>query len=168
MLKKSIAVVALATLAACGDGDSDSPTRSTPPATFTSMQGLWTSSQMWLTQFNRTHDNFNGSYTCPGNLTINHDPASSTFSGFAVVAAPCPPLSFDLTGSIDASRGVRITMRGPRPGAGSCPQFPSSTYTGSYVGNTLSIRASATVLCPGPGDGEHTFNIILTANKSVS
>ncbi len=161
-------IAALMSLAACG-GDSESPTTpSQPSASYPSMQGLWTNSQMWLTQFNRTRDNFNGSYTCPGQLTITHDTSRPGFSGFAVVSQPCPPLSFDLTGTISADRAVRITMAGPRPGAGSCPQFPSSTYTGSLVGSTLSLRAGATVACPGELEGEYTFSIIVTAYKSAS
>jgi hypothetical protein len=165
-LRKSAAALALLLpLAACG-GDDSSPTRGTTTPTYVSMQGLW--SGTWLTQYNRTRDNYNGDYSCPGQLTINHDPSRASFTGFAVVSEPCPPLSFDLTGSIDASKGVRVQMAGPRPGSGTCPQFPVSTYTGSLVGNTLSLRANATVNCPGEFEGEYTFNIILTAYKSAS
>ena len=169
MLRISIAIAALTALAACG-GDSEpvitTPTKTT--ASYPSLQGLWTGSQMWLTQFNRTRDNYNGSYACPGQLTITHDTSRSSFSGFAVVSQPCPPLSFDLTGTIDAARAVHVTTAGPRPGDGTCPQFPVSTYTGSLVGNTLSLRAAAAVNCPGALEGQYTFNIILTAYKSAS
>lgn len=166
MLKKTMAALALLAAMACG---SDGPTESTPPppVNYPSLGGLFTGSQMWLTQFNRTRDGYNGSYTCPGNLTITHETNSPTFSGFAVVAAPCPPVSFDLSGTVDAAGGVRVTTRGPRPGAGTCPQLPVSTYTGTFVRNTLSLRTSANVVCPGDLEGEYTFNIIVTAFKST-
>jgi hypothetical protein len=168
VLRKKVAttLAVLLPLVACG-GDSESPTGATgTPASYTSMAGLWNGT--WLTQYNRTRDNYNGSYQCPGQLTITHDATKASFSGFAVVSAPCPPLSFNLTGSIDANKAVRITMAGPRPGSGTCPQFPASTYTGSLVGNTLSVRAAATVNCPGELEGDYDFNIILTAYKSAS
>lgn len=146
-------------LAACG-GDSGT----TPQPIYSSLQGLWNAG--WVTQYNRTRDNYDGSYSCPGSLTINHDPAKSSFSGFAVVAAPCPPLSFELTGTIDATDAVRITMAGPRPGSGTCPQFPVSPYSGSLVNSTLSLRASASVSCPGALEGNYDFSMLLTARKN--
>ncbi len=163
MLKTLATAAVLLALAACG---SDSSTSASAVPSYPSLQGVWYAN--WTTQYNRTRDNYNGSYQCPGQLTINHDPRKSTFTGFAVVSQPCPPLSFDLSGTIDSSKGVHITMAGPRPGAGTCPQFPVSGYTGSLVDPALSLRANATVNCPGTLEGEYTFSILLSARKTSS
>jgi hypothetical protein len=169
MIKRLMAVGALAMLAACGgDGDGDGGTNPTPPAPTANLAGRWTSFQLWTTQFNRTRDGYNGSYTCPGTMTIVQDPASSNFTGFAVVEAPCVPVSFDLTGSIDRANGVTINMRAPRPGAGTCPQGPETRYTGLFSNSrSISARGSYTVNCPGELEGEYQFNVILSANRAT-
>jgi hypothetical protein len=150
----------------CSDDD-DGVVRPTPtePAPTASLAGRWSSSTMWLTQFTRTRDGYNGSYTCSGSMTITHAPGTRTFSGFAVVGTPCPANSFDLSGTIDAVGAVSIQMGAPRPGAGPCPQPPVSTYNGLVQGNTMSARAQARVVCPGEFEGEHMFNFILNAQR---
>src|SRR5688572_22218810 len=148
-------VMSLATLAfACGDDDGVTrPRVSEPPAPAQNLNGRWGSHQMWLTQFHRTHDGYNGSWTCSGNLTIAQTAGSRTFTGFAVVGAPCPAISFDLNGTIEASGAMTINMSGPRPGAGSCPQPPRAQYTGTFDGRTISVRTQVRVDCPGAGEG---------------
>ena len=157
--KRTATATALLLLAACG---SDSPT--TPPVPVPNLAGTY-SSAVWLTQFNRTHDGYSGSWSCSGSMTLAQEPGSSNFSGFAVVGAPCPGVSFDLTGTVTPGGAVTILTRGPRPGAGTCPLPPPSTYTGTMTGNTLSARTTVKVDCPGPGEGEYTFNQIVTARR---
>src|SRR6266481_1373573 len=48
----------------------------------------------------------------------------------------------------------------PRPGAGTCPLPPPSTYTGLFANNTISARTQVKVECPGELEGEYTFNQI--------
>jgi len=166
MIKRLMAVTAVAMLAACG-GDGDDGNGPTPvPSPGANLAGRWTSSQMWLSQFNRTRDGYNGAYTCPGTMTIIQDPSASTFTGFAVVYAPCAPGSFDLTGSIDRANGVVFNMRGPRPGSGPCPLGPETRYSGLVNGTSISARGAYTVNCPGELEGEYQFNVILSASRT--
>ena len=58
-----------------------------------------------------------------------------------------------------------ILTRGPKPGAGTCPLPPPSTYTGLFTNNTISARTQVKVDCPGELEGEYTFNQIITARK---
>jgi hypothetical protein len=74
-------------------------------------------------------------------------------------------VSFDLSGSVTPGGAVTFITRGPRPGSGTCPLPPPSTYTGTLTGNTLSARTTVKVDCPGPGEGEYTFNQIVTARR---
>jgi hypothetical protein len=156
------AVGALLLLAACGS--SDSTTTPTPSEPVPTLSGTYQSTT-WLTQFNRTHDGYSGAWTCSGSMTVAQEPNSDKFSGFAVVGAPCPAVSFDLTGSVTPGGAVTILTRGPKPGAGTCPLPPPSTYTGTFQGNLLSARTQVKVDCPGEGEGEYTFNQIITARK---
>jgi hypothetical protein len=154
------AAAALLLLAACGsDSNVNVPTDPVP-----NLQGTYSGTN-WLTQFNRTRDGYAGSWNCSGSMTITQEPGSDKFSGFAVVGSPCPAESFELTGSVTPGGAVSILTRGPRPGAGSCPLPPPSTYTGLFQGNTLSARTQVKVACPGELEGEYTFNQIITARK---
>jgi hypothetical protein len=158
---KPAAAAALLLLAACGSDDSNA---SAPTDPVPSVQGTYSGTN-WLTQFNRTHDGYAGSWNCSGSMTITQEPGSDKFSGFAVVGAPCPAESFELTGTVTTGGTVTILTRGPRPGAGTCPLPPPSTYTGLIQGNTLSARTQVKVDCPGEGEGQYTFNQIITARK---
>jgi hypothetical protein len=154
------AAAALLLLAACGsDSKVNVPTDPVP-----NLQGTYSGTN-WLTQFNRTRDGYAGSWNCSGSMTITQEPGSDKFSGFAVVGSPCPGESFELTGSVTPGGAVTIVTRGPRPGAGSCPLPPPSTYTGLFQTNTLSARTQVKVACPGELEGEYTFNQIITARK---
>jgi hypothetical protein len=159
--KRLVATGALLLLGACGSSDSNDPTPVTPAP---SLAGTY-SGTTWLTQFNRTRDGYSGSWNCSGSMTLSQEPGSDKFTGFAVVGAPCPAVSFDLTGTVTAGGGVTIVTRGPKPGAGTCPLPPPSTYNGQIEGNLLSARTEVKVNCPGELEGEYTFNQIITARK---
>ena len=158
---KPAAAVALLLLAACGsnDGSVNAPTDPVP-----SLQGTYAGTN-WLTQFNRTRDGYAGSWNCSGSMTLTQEPGSDKFTGFAVVGSPCPAESFELTGSVTTGGAVTIQTRGPRPGAGTCPLPPPSTYEGLFQDNTLSARTQVKVTCRGADEGEYTFNEIITARK---
>jgi hypothetical protein len=156
-------VAALLMLAACGGSDND-VTSPTPPPNVPSLTGNY-SSLNWLTQFNRTRDGYSGSWNCSGSMTLAQEPGSDKFTGFAVVGSPCPAVSFELSGSVTPGGAVTILTRGPRPGAGTCPLPPASTYTGLFQNNGISARTQVRVDCPGELEGEYTFNQIITARK---
>ena len=157
-----LALAALALLSAC-DSDSDSgPT--TPSTPVPNLTGTYQGTN-WLTQFSRTRDGYAGSWNCSGSMTLVQEPNTDKFSGFAVVGSPCPAVSFDLSGSVTAGGSVTILTRGPRPGAGTCPLPPPSTYTGLFQGNTISARTQVKLDCPGELEGEYTFNQIITARR---
>jgi hypothetical protein len=159
-------VAALMMLSACGSDSSSTPTPVEPPVPVPNLTGTYSNSQMWLTQFTRTRDGYNGSWTCSGSLTIAQPQGSATFTGFAVVGSPCPANSFELTGTSEASGAVTFNTRGPKPGAGTCPLPPTSAYTGLFLNRQLSARTNVKVQCPGELEGEYTFNYIITAYKN--
>jgi hypothetical protein len=165
--KRFFGAAALMLLAACGSDDPTEPTTPPPPAApVPNLTGTYASSQMWLTQFTRTRDGYNGSWTCSGSLTITQPQGSANFTGFAVVGSPCPANSFELTGTSEASGGVTFTTRGPKPGAGTCPLPPTSSYTGLFLNRQLSARTSVKIECPGDLEGEYQFNYLISAFKN--
>ena len=161
---RATAVAALLLLAACGDDKITTPTPPTEPPP--SIAGSY--STQWLTQFIRPHDGYSGSWTCSGNLTIVQSPGASSFTGFGVVSAPCPAVSFDLVGKVQVGGAISFDTGGPKAGAGPCPAPPVSTYTGtlSKDGRQMSARSTKTLNCPGEGEGEYQFNQIVTAYKN--
>jgi hypothetical protein len=121
---------------------------------------------MWLTQFNRVYDGYSGSWTCSGSLTLVQAPGTLSFTGFAVVGAPCSALSFDLGGAVRPGGAVYFTTGGPKPEAGPCVStMPLTTYFGTLTENsrTLSLRSTKRLFCQGEGDYE--FTQIITAYK---
>ena len=160
MATRATAVAALLLLAACGDDKKVT----TPELPVPSMSGNYPSTN-WLTQFVRTRDGYAGSWNCSGSMTLVQEPGSDKFTGFAVVGSPCPAVSFDVAGSVTSGGAVTIVTRGPKPGAGTCPLPPPSTYTGLFQNNQLSARTQVKVDCPGELEGEYTFNQIITARK---
>jgi len=164
--KRFLGVAALMVLTACGSDDNTTPTPVEPPLPVPNLTGTYSSSQMWLTQFTRTRDGYNGSWTCSGSLTIAQPVGGASFTGFAVVGSPCPANSFELTGTSEASGAVTFTTRGPKPGAGTCPLPPTANYTGLFLNRQLSARTSVKLQCPGEEEGEYSFNYIITAFKN--
>lgn len=156
MQSRVFALLALVVLAGCG---SDSPTT---VSSLPNVAGTYNAYNMWLVQFRRFHDGYSGSFNCSGSVTIVQSRAGQ-LSGFAVVSAPCPQLSFDLTGSVAPGGSVTFTTGGPRPAVGQCPAALDTTYTGLVSDKVLSARSSADIFCPGPGEGQHHFDYVLTA-----
>jgi hypothetical protein len=156
----TLACAALALLSGC---DSDSPSSpSTPPAPVPSVSGTYQSTN-WQVQFNRTSDGYSGSWTCAGTMTLVQEPGSDKFTGFAVVNSPCKAVSFDVAGSVAPGGAITFLTRGPASGAGPCPQPPPSTYSGLFQNNTISARNQVKVECGG--EGEYTFNQIVSARR---
>jgi len=154
--------VTLALLTLCGCGG-DPPTSGTPA--LPNVAGTYAGYEVWLVQFFRNHDGFDGSFHCNGSITLVQSPTGA-LSGFVVVDQPCPPASFELSGSVRADGSLTFTTGSPRPYEGQCPSAPGVTYAG-VVGrlsgsemSELSARGSANVFCPGPGEGDHRFDYI--------
>lgn len=155
-----------ASLAACGS-DSGPSGPSIVPVNYPSVGGSY--SATWTTQYNRTRDGYNGAFTCYGSLTLTQEPNSAEFKGFAVVSSNCPPLSFDLTGSVTVGGELSFRTGGPKPSGGPCPAPPITSYTGSFTtaGSSLSIsaRGLTTVNCPGELEGEYKFTQLISAQR---
>jgi hypothetical protein len=167
MKSKALALSVLSSLlllAACGD---DTPTAPTPPAEpAPNIAGTY--SAQWLTQFVRPHDGYSGSWPCSGSLTLVQATGAAAITGFAVVGAPCPALSFDLKGQVLAGGGFTFDTGGPKPGGGPCPAPPVATYTGTFTPDRrqISARSVKRVNCPGEGEGIYEFTQIITAYKN--
>jgi hypothetical protein len=163
MTSRLFALTLALSLAACGD---DGP--STPSTTLPDVAGTW--GVQWLVQFNRTRDGFEGSYNCWGTMTFSQSTqrgSSAGLTGFAVILSGCPIGTFDLNGTVNADGTMRISTVGPRPSVGQCPFAQAARYDGVLTGTTLSARARMDVQCPGPGEGPHVFNYIMTAYKTT-
>src|SRR5260221_12015088 len=156
MRSRVLALLAPVLLAACG---SESPTTVT---NLPNVAGTYTGYNIWLVQFKRTSDGYNGAFNCNGSVTIVQS-RSGQLSGFAVVSSPCPPLSFDLSGGVGPDGSVTFTTGGARPPGGRCPAAVATAFAGLLSGQGLSPRASARIFCPGPGEGPPRFDYILTA-----
>lgn len=160
------ALLALPLLAACGDDDVTGPSRSQQGPAL-NVAGTYSGSPLWLIQVVRTNDNFTKSFTCQGTLTISQSPGvngTAALSGFAVVGAPCPPLSFPLSGTLRGDGTITLVTGGPRPPEGPCPPATGADYTGLATPNSISARAEAIVQCPE--FGEHKFSYIVSARRS--
>jgi hypothetical protein len=129
----------------------------------TNVAGRYEAWNMWQVQFYRVRDGFTGSFYCPGSLTLAQ--SGSQITGFAVVSEPCPPSSFELSGSVTADRGLSFTSGGPRPPEGQCPAPSGAAYSGVATEVQASLRATVNLECPGPGEGPHRFDYIITAYK---
>jgi hypothetical protein len=158
-MKKAIVLPLLLAAAACGGDNPTEPTPGPIPSIAGSYGGYW------LVQFRRHHDGFSGSFYCNSSVTLAQT-ATGGLTGFAVVGETCPPLSFDVSGSVNAQGALRFTSGGPKPPVGQCPAAVATIYSGVVAGSSLSVRATAQIECPGPGEGTHTFDYILQAYKS--
>ena len=161
-------VVAVAMSAgACGD-DSGNITGPASKDNVPQIAGIYTGSSFWVHQVLRTSDGFMKSFTCSGSLTITQRTGNSDradqITGFAVVSSPCPPVSFDLTGTVGSDGTITFVSGGPKPPEGPCPAAQSVAYSGGVFDRRLNVRGSATVVCPE--FGEHKFTYIISAVKS--
>jgi hypothetical protein len=147
-------------IAACDSSDSPA-TPPVPEQPGPSITGTWQTSM--LVQFRREVDNYSGTFTCPGQMTLTQ--TGGTFRGFAVINPPCGASSFDVSGTVQPNNEVTLNGAGPRPGDGPCPAPASVTYTGLLTGSQISVHAAANVNCPGEGEGMHRFDYVLTGFK---
>lgn len=159
-MKKAIAIMFVALLAACGGDETTSPT----PVNLPSVAGSYSGN--WLVQFRRHSDGFSGSFYCYGTVTFAQS-ATGALTGFVVVGPSCPAASFELAGRVSAGGAVTFTSGGPRPDVGQCPAPVGATYTGVVADRQLSARATVELNCPGPGEGPHTFDYILNVWSST-
>jgi hypothetical protein len=159
MRKPASCALWLLVLAACGGDNPVAPTVPVPV-----VAGRYEAWNMWQVQFFRTRDGFTGSFYCAGSLTLSQ--SRDRLTGFAVVGDPCPPASFDLSGSVTVDGGLSFTTGGPRPSVGQCPSPVAASYSGVASGSQISLHATANLDCPGPGEGPHRFDYIITAYKS--
>jgi len=152
---------------ACGDSE-ETPSTGPSSGAIPQVAGIYTGSSFWVHQVLRTSDGFMKSFTCSGSLTLTQRPgisgSSDQIQGFAVVSSPCPPISFDLSGSVAGDGSIQFVSGGPKPPEGPCPAAPTVTYTGGIFDRRLNVRGSATVTCPE--FGEHKFTYIISAFKS--
>lgn len=164
---RGLALLSVLTLAACGDDSSPvAPPTPAPPAPITNWSGTYANSQLWLVAFERTSDGWRSSYTCPGTLTISQGAQSGTsapLTGFVVVNQPCPPDTFDFTGTVSADGSMTLNTDGPRPPG--CPEKRTS-YTGLFTGRQLSARGATSIDCDGETVGTHRFDYVITAFKN--
>jgi hypothetical protein len=161
---KKLWPIALVFALSCGS-TSTAPTAAPPQ-----LSGVWVGSPFWTLQVTRLSDNFQTSFTCPGRMTLSEATAvngAASLSGFAVASAPCAPVSFDLTGTIDSNGTLTLTTGGPPPTQGPCPGGTNVTYSGQVTGTNfqnVSARGVTTVQCPE--FGAHTFTYLLAASHS--
>lgn len=164
---RGLAVLSALALAACG-GDSDSITTPVPVVTapITNYSGTYANSQLWLVAFERASDGWRSQYYCPGTMTLSQGAttgSSAPLTGFGVVTAPCPSLTFTLTGTVKADNSVEFSTDGPRPLG--CPS-KTATYAGIFTTRGLSARGSTSIECHGETEGTHRFDYVITAFKN--
>jgi len=133
-----------------------------------SVAGVYTSSAFWVHQVLRTSDGFMTSFTCSGSITLTQQPNPSNETadrliGFAVVGAPCPAVSFDLTGSIGSDGTLQFVSGGPKPPQGPCPAASAVSYSGGVFDRRLNVRGTGLVMCPE--FGEHRFTYIVGGSR---
>jgi hypothetical protein len=162
---RGLALLSMLALAACG-GD-DTPTAPVvPPVPITNYSGTYQNSQLWLVAFERASDGWRSQYYCPGNMTLAQgatNGSTAPITGFGVVTAPCPSLTFELAGTVAADGTITFTADGPRPLG--CPS-KKATYSGLFAGRQLSARGSTSIECSGTTEGTHRFDYVITAFKN--
>lgn len=168
-MREVLLVGVLLLTSACGS--SSRPTAPTPeptpaPTPPPEVAGQYRGFPFWTLQVLRTSDNFQTSFTCQGSMTITQQPGSATIGGFVVVTSPpCEPVSFNLTGTVQAGGAVTFTTNGPRPPQGPCPGGQNIEYTGTFTNNNrlLSARGVTRVQCPE--FGEHVFTYLINGQR---
>jgi hypothetical protein len=162
--------------AGCGSNDSPSVTPSPTPAPAPTpsptpapqpppdVSGRY-SGTMTL-QVLRESDNFQTSFNCSASMTITQSPGASAIGGFWVSNAPCEPVSYDITGSVQAGGATTLRTNGTRPPQGTCPGGKDVDFSGIITTTgtrALSLRGATKVQC---GDlGTHDFTYILAMNR---
>lgn len=176
MRMKILPLLSVLALAACGSDSPSDPTSQPPPAPVPTPQlslpniaGTYSASNMWLVQFERLSDGWHSSYNCTGTLTLSQGAAAAgvaSVTGFGVVGSPCVPISFQLSGTVEANGTLTLRGDGPRPPECEAPR--ASTYQGVVSGRTLSARSTETVMvnCAGAVEGAHRLDYIITGLKT--
>jgi hypothetical protein len=164
---RGLALLGVLALTACGD-DNEVPVSppTAPVVPVQSWSGTYSNSQLWLVAFERASDGWRSSYTCPGTITISQGTQSGNsapLTGFAVVNQPCPPATFEFTGSVQGDGSMTLTTDGPRPLG--CPEKLTS-YTGLFTGRQLSARGTTSIECSGVTEGTHRFDYVITAFRN--
>ena len=167
MKTRLFSLAALIALAGCGNDEPTTPSGPSVP----NVAGYYESDAMWFFQFRRLHDNYSGSFTCAGTLSLQQpsgqvEPGKASLTGFAFVSRPCPEMTFAVKGTALADGSVTLVSDGPRPPEGQCPSPYQVSYTGVWASGTLSARTSTRIWCPGPGEGYHDFTYLITARKT--
>ena len=124
----------------------------------------------WTLQVLRRSDGFQTQFTCRGQMTLRQGAPTAgvaSLTGFAVVAPPCDPESYDLTGTLTSSGAVEFTTGGPSPTAGPCPGGRNVRFSGLFRSSgssmTLSARGVTEVTCPD--FGVHEFSYLVSARR---
>ena len=164
---RGLALISVLALTGCGDDDvvPTVPPPPTPPP-IANFAGTYANSQLWLVTFVRASDGWQSSYTCPGTMTLSQGAQSGTsapLTGFAVVNQPCPPTTFQLTGTVNGDGSMTLTTDGPRPLG--CPS-KLANYSGQFSGRQVSARATTSIECSGETVGTHRFDYVITAFKN--
>jgi len=163
MMRAGVLAAAMAVTACDDDKGPTAPALPLP-----AVAGTYSAS--WQLQFVRDNDGLTGSFLCSGTLTIAQSASGSgmaaSLTGFSVVSGPCPPQSFDLSGTVNADGTILFTTGGPRPPQGSCPAAPTAQYSGLIAERRLSARGTAVLDCPGVGVGQHRWTYIVTGFRN--
>lgn len=170
-MRRVLALSLLVLAAACGsDSPSPSPsptptpapTPAPPPAPDVSGRYSGTLTLQVL----RSSDNFQTSFNCSAQMTVTQTPGSSTLGGFFVSSSPCEPVSFDMTGAVQAGGATTLRTNGPRPPQGPCPGGRDVDFSGIFTtAGTRSLSARGTTKVQCPDFGEHTFTYIFALNR---
>jgi len=166
MKMRGLALLAILALTGCGDDNDEPVIPVAPPPPITNWSGTYSNSQLWLVAFERASDGWRSSYTCPGTVTLSQGAqqgSSAPITGFAVVNQPCPPGTFEFSGTVQADSSVTFTTDGPRPLG--CPERRTN-YAGLFTGRQLSARGSTTIECSGVTVGAHRFDYVMTAIRN--
>jgi hypothetical protein len=162
---RRLAALALAAplgLGAVACGGDENPASSTPPP---DVAGTYYAN--WTLQVLRTSDGFQTSFYCSGQLTLvqgtTQAGGTASLSGFAVVAYPCAPESYDLVGSVAEGGAIAFVTDGPPPPEGPCPGGEDVRFSGQVTEQdgwrSLSVRGVTTVTCPEFGEHDFTYLI---------
>jgi hypothetical protein len=164
---RGLALLSLLALAACG-GDDNQPTAPVvPPTPITNYSGTYPEQPALAGRLRAGERRLALAVLLPGNDDAgpgrHHQRRTAPITGFGVVTAPCPSLTFELAGTVAADGTITFSADGPRPLG--CPS-KKATYSGLFAGRQLSARGSTSIECSGETEGTHRFDYVITAFKN--
>ncbi len=174
MMKKIASILGLVTLAACGSDTNPVGPSPAVAATVPNIAGVYAGGYKsgLLVQWARQRDGAVGSFSCAASLTLSQGTANygqANLTGFLVIGAPCPPQNFDVKGFVYSDNSIRLESGGAKPPEGQCPAAAKVVYSGIFVREQysagLSALGSASIDCPGPGEGPHHMDYILSLSS---